>query len=54
MSGVKREKLKQMYHIELGHKKDTWFICNWEGKILGAEYTIEKAKELLDYFKKER
>ncbi len=54
MSGVKREKLKEMFHIELGHKKDTWFIMNWEGKILGLEYTIGKAKELLSYFKENR
>lgn len=47
-------KVRGVYTLVVGHKKDMWFIHDWEGKTIAVEYSIENAKELLAYFKENR
>ncbi len=44
---------KDTYFMKLG-SSGQYFIINQDELICGVEYTIEKAKELLDYFNMER
>ncbi len=46
----KDKRLKPSYEILIGHNKDTWYITA-DDKIVETYYSIEKAKEALDYWK---
>ena len=44
---------KDSFFMKLG-SSGQYFIINQDEKIVGVEYTIEKAKELLGYYKENR